>query len=116
MISSLEQVLLFRPDHPHAWSTLAIARLERFGLRRRASGFRATLCDLEQAALASEFSSRESFELWLRETLGDDVDELVRARHDALESVDNNPLSGEAWCVLARLSFLFHPTQRGPST
>ena len=109
MISSLEQVLLFRPDHPHAWSTLAIARLERFGLRRRASGFRATLCDLEQAALASEFSSRESFELWLRETLGDDVDELVRARHDALESVDNNPLSGEAWCVLARLSFLFSP-------
>jgi O-antigen ligase/tetratricopeptide (TPR) repeat protein len=109
VIGDLEQVIRLRPDHPRAWALLSLARVERFGLKRRLKNNAATLVDLREAAVAADFSSRDELMSWLRSIAPDDAGELELAGEEARRAVNNCPLAGDAWCVLAALSFLHSP-------
>lgn len=109
VIGGLEQVIRARPDHPRAWALLSLARVERCGLKRRLDNNTATLVDLREAAIAAEFSSRDELLSWLRSIAPDDAAELQLAGEEARRAVSNCPLAGDAWCVLAALSFLNSP-------
>ena len=102
----LEAVVVARPDHPRAWTELAAARCERFGLARQIAGEPVTLLELRQVAMAGGFPSREAFNTWLQANTGDDLADLQAAYAAAKRAVMHAPCSGEAWCVLANLSFL----------
>jgi O-antigen ligase len=108
-ISRLERVVRHRPEHPRAWAMLALARVERFGLRRRLGNASATLVDLREAAFAARFSARDEFLEWLRATAPKDADELELAAEEAHRAVTACPLAGDAWCALAALAFLESP-------
>lgn len=106
VVTALERVVHFQPDHPRAWALLAVARLERFGLRRRLAGDEATLVDLREAAVAASFASRADCIAWLRSTAPNDAGELELAAEEARRAVHVCPLAGDAWCALAAVSFL----------
>lgn len=102
----LESVVAARPDHPRAWAELAVARCERFGLARQIAGNPVTLVELRQVAMTGGFPSRESLQTWLRKNAGDNLSDLQAAYDAAKRAVMHAPCSGDAWCVLANLSFL----------
>ena len=56
--------------------------------------------------MAGGFPSREAFNTWLQANTGDDLADLQAAYAAAKRAVMHAPCSGEAWCVLANLSFL----------
>lgn len=105
-LTLLEAVVTARPDHPRAWSDLAAARCERFGLARQIAGETITLVELRRVAMSGSFTSRAACDDWLRRVTGDGFDDLVRAYEAAKRAVMQSPCSGEAWCVLANLAFL----------
>lgn len=105
-IASLEEVVTIRPAHPHAWAELAVARLERFGLRRLVAGESLTLLDLRQTVQDGRFAGHDEAVNWVARVTGDGFADLARALAAARRAVHMTPCAGDAWCVLAVLGFL----------
>jgi len=105
-ISRLEEVLRWHPDHDEAHLRLAKAYLRLFGLLQQNSVNVMTLGDLRDAAIGSQFESREDFNRWLAAAVGEHWTMLVEARRHARQAVSLCPLEGIGYLLLADLAFL----------
>lgn len=69
-----------------------------------------TLDQLRDAAMASEFDSAKSLHEWLTVAVGPNLKYLLAARHYSRKAVENCPLEGLGYLILARLDFLRDPS------
>jgi len=105
-IAALEEVVDLRPTHPRAWAELAVARLERFGLRRLVAGESLTLLDLRQTVQDGRFATHAEALRWIARVTGEGFRDLAAAAAAARRAVRVSPCAGDAWCVLGGLGFL----------
>jgi O-antigen ligase/tetratricopeptide (TPR) repeat protein len=105
-IATLEGVVGLRPTHPRAWAELAVARLERFGLRRLVAGESLTLLDLRQTVQERRFATQEEALRWVALVAGGGFPDLASSSAAAHRAVRLAPCAGDAWCVLGALAFL----------
>lgn len=105
-IRSLEKTVALQPNHSQAWADLAFCQLEHFGLSRRIAGETIGLTEIRQTVEQTTFESNEARTAWIRKITGDGFQDLTRALTAALHAVKTNPCAGNAWCVLAAISFL----------
>ena len=113
-ITTLDQTVTTRPDHPRAWADLALTHLERFGLSRRIAGETIGLVEIRQTVEAGGFDSPAAATTWIQTVTGDGFAALQAAEHAAREAVTINPFAGDAWCVLAAVAFLHQPNPALP--
>lgn len=114
-IDALERCVSVRPDHPRAWTQLALARMDRFGLARHRAGSSLGIADLRAAAVQARFTSAEDLHAWLERATGPAYHDLTGALVASRRAVAIAPCSGEAWCVLSQLAFLRDDGGQPPS-
>jgi len=105
-IARLERVVLRQPDHARAHLELARAYLGLFDMSQVAADNSMSLANLRDAAMASQFSSREALCEWLSRAVGDPRLLLDRALRHTREALALCPLEGEGYLFLAKLCFL----------
>ncbi|MFW6171609.1 MAG: O-antigen ligase family protein [Planctomycetota bacterium] len=106
MNEHLEGVLARHPLDARANSRLSTVNVRRFDLEQRLSINPMPLTQIREAAVASEFPSRESLEKWLSRAVGENFEYLKRARRYARRAVALCPLQGECYIQLAQLAFV----------
>ncbi|MBN2475479.1 MAG: O-antigen ligase family protein [Pirellulales bacterium] len=115
MITELEQVVRWDPDHARARLRLAEAYLRRFDLAQQASENPMPLAQIRDAAIraraaASDDRTKHDVEQWLVRTLDTHGGYLRMASHHARRGLALCPLQGEGYLCLAKLCFLEGPT------
>lgn len=106
----LRNTLYYNPQHARANVHLAVVNLRRFDLQQQDAPNPMPLSQIRDAALASQFPSKEAQAEWLDRAVG----ENCKLLHEALSRVRRGlqlcPLQGEGYVCLANLTFLEGPT------
>jgi len=105
-VTHLESAIERDPTDAQAHLRLAGLCLHKFYLEQQSSENNMPLTQIRDAALASEFPSREALDDWLLVAVGDHVVLLNRARFHAYRAVCLCPLLGEGYVHLEELMFL----------
>lgn len=106
MTAHLAETLRRDPCHVRANLRMAAACLRQFDDRQRVSENPMPLSQIRDAALASQFPSREAQDRWLSAVMGDNRRVLDAALLYARRAVRLCPLQGEGYVYLAELAFL----------
>jgi tetratricopeptide (TPR) repeat protein len=85
---------------------MARLSLRLFDVQQRSSKQGMPLIHIADAAVASQFPSREALEKWLAVAIGEHYQHLLRAARHARRAVQLCPLLGEGYISLAELAFL----------
>ncbi|WP_197525737.1 O-antigen ligase family protein [Pseudobythopirellula maris] len=112
MIAKLESVVEHDPHNARAQLRLAARRLQLFDLLGASEPNDMPLHSICDAAIASEFSSKDETVAWLSRAFGPRADLLIGSHDSARRAVELCPLQGEAYTYLAALRFLSPPDQR----
>jgi O-antigen ligase/tetratricopeptide (TPR) repeat protein len=116
MLGLLEETLRRNPQHARAHLRMALVCLRRFEELQQSAQNPMALPQIRDAALASQFASREAQDRWLALAVGANRRYLDTARVHARRAVQLCPLQGDAYVFLAELAFLEGPmvgTKRG---
>jgi len=105
-IACLENAIRWQPTHARARLALAETHLRLFHLLQADSENAMSLANLRDAAIRSQFPSREALISWLGRAVGDHRTHLDQALHQTLGSMALNPLQGRGYLYLADLAFL----------
>ena len=106
MTVHLTETLRLNPYHPRANLRLAAVYLRQFDARQQASENPMPLNQIRDAALASQFPSREAQDQWLAVVMGENRRLLEHAFRHAQRALRLCPLQGEGYAYLAELTFL----------
>jgi O-antigen ligase/tetratricopeptide (TPR) repeat protein len=106
LIEFLEKTVFWQPTHAGAHLALAEAHLRLFDKLQATSANPMTLVNIRDAALESEFSSREALCAWLARALGNHWVHLDAALRHTRRAISLCPLQGRGYIYLARLCFL----------
>jgi tetratricopeptide (TPR) repeat protein len=106
MIGHLHKVLAHDRNHARANRGLAGLYLRKFELLQQTAPNPMPLVHIRDAALASRFPSKEALDQWLEVAVGPHRQYLNKAITHAQRSVRLSPLQGEAYAILAQVSFL----------
>jgi O-antigen ligase/tetratricopeptide (TPR) repeat protein len=112
MCSHLEQGLQDKPDDPRLNLQFASACLRRFELEQRHATNPMALQQIREAALASQFASKEDQDDWLDRAIGENMKLLHLALTHCHRALRASPLQGEGYVYLANLSFLEGPNKK----
>ena len=107
----LSQTLRRDPDNAQAHLFMASVLLQRFELEQKTAVNPMGLSQICDAALASQFPTRESQDAWLDVAVGPPRRYLDAALAHCRHAVRLCPLQGEGYAYLAELSFLDGPWQ-----
>ncbi|MHB8956211.1 MAG: O-antigen ligase family protein [Pirellulaceae bacterium] len=107
--AQLDQTLRHDPNNAQAHLLLTSVLLQRFELQQKTAVNPMGLSQICDAALASEFPTRESQDAWLEVAIGPPRKYLDAALGHGRRAVHLCPLQGEAYAYLAELSFLEGP-------
>ncbi len=107
MIHDLSQVVAWQPNHALAHARLAEVHLRLFQQAQGPNGLDAR--HVRDAALASQFASREALDAWLTTAFGSKREHLDRAFEHARLAVTLCPVQGAMYLRLAALTFLAGP-------
>lgn len=106
VIEHLQQIVKWTPRDARAHLRLAGACLRRFETLQAQSTVPMPLNQIRDAALASQFTSRDPLDAWLARAIGPRRQYLDVALWHTRRAMANCPLEGEAYVYLAELSFL----------
>lgn len=106
MLGELRAAVRARPRFPDAHRQLANRCVELFELKQRHSDNPMPLSEIRNAAIASQFESRQALLDWLAVAFGDNARLLLEADYHARSAVALSPLEGDAHLRLAELAFL----------
>jgi len=106
LIAALEQVVRWQPDHARAHLELAECYLRLFDLAQMSAENAMSLGNVRDAAMQSQFASREALDDWMARAVGDQRAHLDRALRHARQALCLCPLQGKAYTYLAELCFL----------
>jgi O-antigen ligase/tetratricopeptide (TPR) repeat protein len=106
LIAALEEVVLWEPDHHRAHLELAECYLRLFDLAQASADNPMTLGNVRDAAIQSQFASREALDAWLSRAVGGQRAYLDSALRHARRSLALCPLQGAGYIYLAELCFL----------
>ncbi len=106
MAAHLGQTLRRDPNHPRANLRMAAMVLRQFDARQQTSENPMPLNQIRDAALASQFPTREAQDQWLAIVTGENRQLLDRAVLYAQRALRLCPLQGEGYVYLAELAFL----------
>ncbi|MCL4203698.1 MAG: O-antigen ligase family protein [Pirellulaceae bacterium] len=106
MLEHLHQVLQRDPHNARAHLRLARLCLREFDRRQERSENPMPLTQIRDAALASQFTSPDALNDWLRVLLADNRVWLDRARWHTRQALTQCPLYGDGYVYLAELAFL----------
>ncbi len=106
MTAHLTETLRREPYNARANLRMAAAYLRQFDERQRASENPMPLSQVRDAALASQFPTREDQDRWLSVVMGDNRRLLDGALLHARRAVRLCPVQGEGYVYLAELAFL----------
>ena len=106
MMRLLMLVMEKDPNHARAHMRLAAHLLRRFEQFQQSSVNPMPLTQIRDAAIASNFESRESMEAWLDKAIGKHWGLLKKAQWHARRGLAISPYQGEGYVYLARLCFL----------
>jgi O-antigen ligase len=106
LIEHLEKTVFWQPTHAGAHLALAEAHLRLFDKLQATSANPMTLVNIRDAALESEFSSREALCAWLARALGNHWVHLDAALRHTRRAISLCPLQGRGYIYLAKLCFL----------
>lgn len=106
MKSILEAAVRANENDARTQLQLASLYLQHFDLAQQSAENPMPLTQIRDAALASQFSSRQQLDNWLDLAVGENRHLFDAALEHALQSVRLCPLQGEAYALLARVAFL----------
>jgi tetratricopeptide (TPR) repeat protein len=106
MATHLAETLRRDPHHPRANLRMAAMYLRQFDTRQQTSENPMPLNQIRDAALASQFPTREAQDQWLAIVMGENRKLLDRAFLHAQRALRLCPLQGEGYAYLAELTFL----------
>lgn len=106
MHAHLTEVLRRDPHDARAHLRQAGLLLRQFDLAQERAANPLPLTQVRDAALASQFPSREALDRWLAVAVGAHRTLLDEALHHARRAVALGPLQGEAYVYLSELAFL----------
>ncbi|MDA1055489.1 MAG: O-antigen ligase family protein [Planctomycetota bacterium] len=109
LATSVEATVHANPSDARAQAQLAGLYLQQFDVAQQHAQNPMPLTQIRDAALASEFSSKQQLDQWLDVAVGENRRFFDAALDHALRSVRLCPLQGEAYALLARLTFLEGP-------
>lgn len=107
MVRDLSQVVAWQPDHALAHARLTEAHLRLFQQAQGPNGLDAR--HVRDAAMASQFASREALDVWLTTAFGPKREHLDQAFEHARLAVTLCPVQGAMYLRLAALTFLAGP-------
>ena len=105
----VEIAVAANPNDARAHAQLAGLYLQQFDIAQQQSQNPMPLSQIRDAALASNFSSKQQLDDWLNIAVGENRKLFDSALSHALQSVRLCPLQGEVYALLARLAFLEGP-------
>ena len=105
-IACLENVVRWQPTHARAHLALAESHRRLFDALQTNAENQMSLANIRDAAIRSQFPSREALVAWLSRAVGEHWMHLERALHHARQALRLCPLQGRAYVYLAELSFL----------
>ena len=106
MAGHLAETLRRAPYHPRANLRMAAMCLSQFDVRQQHSENPMPLSQIRDAALASQFPTREAQDQWLAAATGENRRLLDSALRHAQAALRLCPLQGEGYVYLAELAFL----------
>jgi len=106
MLRHLQTVVARDPDDGRAHLRLAGACLLRFDECQQQSANAMKLGQICDAAMASQFASRQQLDAWLARALGENAQYLHAALWHTRRGLSLVPLQGEGYIFLAQLCFL----------
>ncbi|MBI2479521.1 MAG: hypothetical protein HYV60_13065 [Planctomycetia bacterium] len=109
LAADVEATVAADPSDARAHAQLAGLYLQQFDIAQQQSQNPMPLSQIRDAALASEFASKQELDDWLNIAVGDNRRLFDTALEHALQSVRLCPLQGEAYALLARVAFLEGP-------
>lgn len=110
MVNHLKNALQKDPGDPRANIRFAAARLRQFELEQRHAINPMSLQQIREAALASQFASREAQDAWLNVAIGENKKLLDEALIHCRRGMRGCPLQGDGYVYLSELSFLEGPS------
>ncbi|MCU0870849.1 MAG: O-antigen ligase family protein [Pirellulaceae bacterium] len=106
MAAHLAETLRCDPHHPRANLRMAAMYLRQFDAQQQTSENPMPLNQIRDAALASQFPTRQAQDQWLAIVTGENRRLLDRALVHAQRALRLCPLQGEGYVYLAELAFL----------
>lgn len=107
----LENTVSHDPSNARAHVHLAGVYLQRFDIEQLTAPNPMPLSQIRDAALASQFPSREALNEWIDRAVGRNRRWVDLALQHARLGVSRCPLEGEGYTFLARLAFLESPAE-----
>src|SRR5690606_23882057 len=95
LMRELDELLKLNPRDARAHPPMAAMRLRTFEQQQRTSANAMTLTQIRDAAIASQFPSREELDRWPSAAIGPNRDYLDRAWRHARRRLELCPLQGE---------------------
>ena len=109
LLQELTRAIKHDPDNARANVRMAAMCMRMFEDQQQASDVPLPLAQIREAVLASGFASRQEQDQWLDRVAGENRRWLDAAFYHAKRAVALCPLEGEAYTLLAELSFLEGP-------
>lgn len=106
MLQHLHAVRRLDPSFPRAHVRTAMLLERRFEVLQSEADNAMPLSQFREAALASQFQSKQAQEEWLNRAMGDNRQPLDLALRHARIGLQLCPMYGEAYCSLSSLVFL----------
>ena len=106
MKGELEEALRWDPDNARAHLELAACCLRIFDHHQKHSVNVMSLAEISDAAIRSQFPSKESLNDWLARAVGEHYGYLEQSLHHVRRALALCPLHGEAYLQLGDLCFL----------
>ena len=105
LIDCLENVVYWDPDHARAHLALTEVHLRLFEALRKTGQNRMPLLSIRDAALASDFPSRESLNRWLDRAVGAPAAHLTAALRHCRQSLVASPAARARLRLSCRIEF-----------
>ena len=105
-LACLENVVRWQPTHVMAHFALAETHRRLFDSVQSTSDNPMSLADVRDAAIRSQFASREALADWLSRAVGPHWAHLDRALYHTREALKLSPLQGRGYVYMAELAFL----------
>ncbi len=110
IINHLSQTVAHDPHHARAHVHMAAACIRHFEVQQQQSDVPMPLSQIRDAAVASNFATKEEQDAWVKRVTGDNRQWLDRAMFHAFAALQACPLHGEAYTVLTEVAFLHGPS------
>ena len=111
----LEKTISRDPSNARAHVHLAGIYLQRFDIEQLTAANPMPLSQIRDAALASQFPSRDAMNQWIDRAVGANRQWIDKALEHARQGVMLSPLQGEGYTFLASLAFLESPVEERKS-